>query len=106
MQQAQVDFMGAPKAANSLILKLVDKYNNGWVYSQGVADYAVKTMKDLGIVSNGPDSTIGNFDLTRIQHLIDIMTPIFTAQNKPMKTGLKPADIVDNEFVDSSIGLK
>ncbi len=106
MQQAQVDFVNAPKAANDLILKLVDKYNNGWVYSQGVADYAVKTMKDLGIVGNGPDGTIGNFDETRVQHLIDIMTPIFTAQNKPMRADLKPADIVDNEFIDQSIGLK
>jgi hypothetical protein len=106
MQQAEVDFATSPAAANSLILKLVDKYNNGWTYSQGVADWAVNEMKTLGIVGNGTDATLGNFDLTRVQHLIDIMTPIFTAQNKPLKSGLKPADIVDNEFVNASIGLK
>jgi hypothetical protein len=45
MQQAIVDFVSDPTATNQLILDLVKKYNNGWVYSQGVADYAVSTMK-------------------------------------------------------------
>jgi len=106
MQQSILDFMADPGPVNSLILKLVDKYNNGWVYTQGVADYAVSTMKSLGIVGNGPDSTLGNFDDARVQQLIGILGPIYTAQNKPILTGLKPSDLVDNQFVDTSIGMK
>jgi len=105
MQQAIVDFVGDPAATNKLILELVKKYNNGWVYTQGTADYAVKTMKDLGIVSSGADSTLGNFDDARVQQLIGILGPIYQAKNKPIKSGLVPADIVTNEFVDPKIGL-
>jgi hypothetical protein len=106
MQQAQVDFLNDPAAANALILKLVEEYNNGWVYSQGVADYAVAKMKELGIVGNGKDATLGNFDEARVQNIIDILKPIYAAQNKELKAGLTPADIVTNEFIDASIGLK
>jgi hypothetical protein len=106
MQQAQVDFMTNPAETNTLILDLVTKYNNGWTYSQGVADACVKQMKELGIVGNGKDSTLGNFEESRVQNLIDITKPIFTAQNKELKAGLKPSDIITNEFIDPSIGLK
>jgi hypothetical protein len=105
MQQAIVDFVADPTATNKLILKLVDKYNNGWVYTQGVADYAVTTMKTLGIVGDGPDQTLGNFDDARMAELIGILGPIYTAQNKPILSGLKPSDLVNNQFIDTKIGL-
>jgi hypothetical protein len=106
MQQAQVDFMNDPASTNKLILELVNKYNNGWTYSQGVADDCVKQMKALGIVGNGKDSTLGNFEDSRLTALIDITKPIFTAQNKAMKPDIKASDIATNEFIDPSIGLK
>jgi hypothetical protein len=105
MQQSIVDFVANPAATNSLILKLVGKYNNGWVYTQGVADYAVTTMKSLGIVGNGSDSTLGNFDDTRMQGLIELLSPIYAAQNKPILSGLKPSDLVTNQFLDTKIGV-
>lgn len=105
-QQSYVDFLTSPDETNELILELVEEYNNGWTYTKGVADYSVATMKELGIVGNGKDSTIGNFDDSRVQNLIDITGPIFTAQNKEMKADLKPADIITNEFIDPAIGLK
>jgi hypothetical protein len=106
MQQATLDFVANPKPANDLILKLVEQYNNGWIYSAGVADYAVTTMKKLGIIGNGPDSTLGNYDMTRLQKVIDITKPIYTSQNKQVKQDLKPSDIATNDFIDPSIGLK
>ncbi|MCM3924962.1 ABC transporter substrate-binding protein [Frankia sp. AiPs1] len=105
MQQGVVDFMASPAATNKLILDLVDKYNNGWVYSQGVADYAVQTMKSLGIVGDGANSTLGDFDDARLQKLIEILDPIYQSQGKPILSGLKPADLVDNSFLDTKIGL-
>ncbi|SNQ48047.1 conserved exported hypothetical protein [Frankia canadensis] len=105
MQQSIVDFMGNPDATNKLILELVDKYNNGWVYSDGVATYAVSTMKSLGIVGNGSNSTLGDFDDARLQKLIEILDPIYQAQNKPILAGLKPSDLVDSSFLDTKIGL-
>jgi hypothetical protein len=105
LQQAQVDYVKTPATATALILDLVKKYNNGWVYSQGVADYSVKKQVELGIVGNGPDATLGNFDEARVQSVIDILKPIFDKQGKPIKSGLAPTDIVDNEFIDPKIGL-
>jgi len=106
MQQAQVDFMTDPASTNKLILDLVTKYNNGWTYSQGVADNCVAQMKSLGIVGNGKDSTLGNFEDSRLTALIEITKPIFTAQNKEMKPDIKAADLATNEFIDPAIGLK
>ena len=75
MQQATVDYVKSPAKTNAIILELVQKYNNGWLYDQGVADYAVKTMLDLGLVGNGPDKTLGNMEPDRIQKIIDIVGP-------------------------------
>jgi len=105
MQQAAVDYAKSPAKTNALILELVQKYNNGWVYSQGVADYAVKTMLDLGLVGNGPDKALGNMEDARIQKIIDIVGPALKTQGKDIKAGLTPADVATNEFVDMSIGL-
>jgi hypothetical protein len=106
MQQADLAYLADPKKVNDLILDLVDQYDTGWVYSQGVADYSVKTQQELGLVGNGDDSTHGNFDEARVQKLIDQTTPIFTDQGTPPKAGLTPADLMTNEFIDTSIGLK
>ncbi|GLY29307.1 hypothetical protein [Kineosporia sp. NBRC 101731] len=106
LQQAEVDYFADPAATNELVLDLVTQFNNGWVYSQGVADYSVKTLLADGIVSNGDNDYVGDFDAERIQKIIDIDTPIFTASNTAPKTGLKAADLFTNEFLDSSIGLK
>jgi hypothetical protein len=75
------------------------------VYSQAVADYTVKAQLDLGVISNGANAYIGDFDLDRVQKTIDIDTPIFAGQGTPVKDGLKAADLVTNQFIDQSIGL-
>ncbi|HEX9623882.1 MAG TPA: hypothetical protein VF979_05855, partial [Streptosporangiaceae bacterium] len=106
MQQAIVDFVANPGPANDLILKLVSAYNNGWVYTPGTATYAVDTMKSLGIVGNAPDGTLGAFDDARVQQLIGILVPIYTRQGKQTLAGLKPSDLISNQFIDSKISLK
>jgi hypothetical protein len=106
MQQAIVDYMANPAPAEKLILQLVAAYNNGWTYTQGTASYAVATMKKLGIISNAPDGTLGGFTDSRVQQLIGILAPIYAAQGKQTLPGLKPSDIVTNEFIDPSISLK
>nr|MDT0664299.1 hypothetical protein [Micromonospora sp. DSM 115978] len=106
MQRSEIAFVDDPSGTVDLIIELVDTYNNGWVYSAEVAAFAAEQMAELGIVSNGPDATLGNFDVERVQTLIDILTPIFEADNAPVAEGLTPEDIFTNEFVDESIGLE
>ena len=104
VQRAQVDYLNNPDKTNELVLRLVKEYNTGWVYTPGLANYAIEKMRS-DFVTNGPDQTLGNFDDARVQRMIDIVTPIFTAQRQPPKAGLKPQDIATNEFVDMSIGV-
>jgi hypothetical protein len=106
LQQAQVDFMTKPGPAIGLILKLVDAYKGGFVYSKGNAEFAVRQMHQLGIVSNGRDMTLGNFDPERLQRLIGIVGPISAGQRKPIKAGLTPSDVGTNQFIDPRVGLK
>jgi len=105
LQQSQVDFIKNPKPAIDVIVDLVDQYETGWVYSRGLAGYSAKAMKDLHIVGNGRDDPLGNFETERVRRVIEIVTPIFAAQKKPVKQGLKPEDIATNEFIDPEIRL-
>ena len=107
IQQASVDYINDPARTNAIILAAVDSFGGdfGWTYTQGAADFGVKTMKDDGLVANGADSTLGNFDLDRVNALIKLAVPIYTAQGSPPKDGVKAEDIVTNEFIDASIGL-
>jgi hypothetical protein len=105
LQQSQVDFINNPKPAIDVIVDLVEEYKTGWVYSRGLAEYSAKAMKGFGIVDNGRDATLGNFEMERVRRVIEIVTPIFAGQRKPVKQGLKPEDIATNEFIDSTIRL-
>jgi hypothetical protein len=106
IQQAQVDFMAHPGPAIGLILKLVAAYRGGFVYSKGNAEFAVAQMRRLGIVANGRDTTLGNFDPARLQRLIGIVGPISAGQRKPIKAGLTPEQVATNQYIDATIGLK
>jgi hypothetical protein len=104
IQRATIDYMRNPGKTTPFILQLVKVYNNGWNYSPGLAQYALDKMNS-DFVNNGPDKTLGNFDMSRVQRMINIDTPIFVGQKKPPKAGLKPEDLVTNEFIDPSIGM-
>jgi hypothetical protein len=105
VQRAQVDFLANPEKTNEFIIKTVKDYNSEfWSYSPGLAAYAIRKMRQ-DFVNNGADRTIGNFEVGRIQRLIDIVTPILVGQRNPPKPGLQPQDLYTNEFVDPSIGI-
>lgn len=105
VQQASVDFMANPGPTNQLVISTVEKMKDFWTYSKGMAEYAVNTLKNLGLVSNGPDKTLGNFQDSRVQRMIDILKPIYATQHKELKADLKPSDLVTNEFINPAIGL-
>jgi hypothetical protein len=105
LQRSTAGYLSDPTPTNSLIVQLVKDYN-GFPYSPERAAYAVTAMKDNAILGNGTNRTIGDFDMSRVQRVMDIVRPIFAGQKKPLKAGLKPEDLVTNEFIDTSIGIK
>jgi hypothetical protein len=106
LQRATVEYANNPKATNELISKMNDSFTGAFPYSTVRAEYAVKAMRDNGVLGNGPNSTIGDFEQARVQRIIDVVTPIFAGQRQPVKDGLKAGDLFTNEFIDTSVGLK
>ena len=58
---------------------------------------------ELGLVGNGPDKTLGNFDNARLADFIEKALPVFASKKPP--ADLKPEDLATNEFIDETIGL-
>ncbi|MBA3286860.1 MAG: ABC transporter substrate-binding protein [Acidimicrobiia bacterium] len=102
VQQAQVDFVNAPDRANAIIIDAVDRYGDSWQYDEALAEYSVATQKELGLVGNGPDDTLGNMDEDRIQRVID---QIRDDAGLNVPDDLVAADLFTNEFIDPDIGL-
>ncbi len=101
VQQAVVDYAAAPEQANAIIVDAVAQYNDFWVYNEGLAEFSVAKQLELGLIGNGPDSTVGNFDLDRVQGVINKMV----AAGLEINPDLQASDLVTNEFIDESIGL-
>jgi hypothetical protein len=105
LQRSQADFIAKPDHAINVILDLVKQYNTGWQYSKGLAEYSAKALKQEGIVGDGSNGYIGDFDMGRVQKVLQIMGPILAARKQTVKEGLKLEEIVTNEFIDTKISL-
>ena len=101
IQRATAEYFANPDPTNDLIVELVDRYDVGWVYTPATAAYSAETQRQLGLVDDGPDGTIGDFNLGRVQQLIDITAEV----TNPEVAGLRADDVVTNEFLDPGIGL-
>ncbi|MDQ3310608.1 MAG: ABC transporter substrate-binding protein [Actinomycetota bacterium] len=101
IQQSAVDYINEPDRTNGIIVDIVEQFDDVWVYDEGVAKFSVETQKELGLVGNGPDDTLGNMDEARIQGVIDQMREA----GMDVPADLEAADLFTNEFIDTSIGL-
>ncbi|MDH6181562.1 hypothetical protein M2152_001744 [Microbacteriaceae bacterium SG_E_30_P1] len=106
LQQAELDYFADPGAANSLILEVVDTYDTYWVYTPGLAQYAVTTQLETGIVGNGHDATVGNVDTERLQGIVDIAYDLYEDDDDfDLLPGLTAEDIFTDRFIDPSLGF-
>ena len=69
---------------------------------EGLAEFSVQTQKELGLVGNGPDETLGNMEEDRIQRVIDQIRDA----GLDVPEDLQASDIFTNDFIDESIGVK
>jgi hypothetical protein len=108
LQRSTAAYEADPATTNQFISELVEKYANkgAFPYSKEQGDAAAKAMSDNAIIGNGKDTAVGNFEEARVQRIIEIVTPIFAAQKTPVKQGLTVSDLVTNEFIDPSVGVK
>ena len=104
VQQATIDFINSPARANAIIVDAVAQYKDFWKYSPDLAAFSVKTQKELGLVGNGPDKTVGNFDFARLKKHLDLMVKNGTFKGIP--AGFTVETQYTNEFIDPKIGFK
>jgi len=105
LQRAQIDYINKPAPTNALIAEAVQKFNDGWTYSTGVANYAASTMKQLGIVADDASGPLGGMDMKRVQSVIDTFAPILQKGGIKIKSGLSAADIATDQFIDTHIKM-
>ena len=104
IQRAEVEFVAHPDPTVALIVRAVKAYH-GFTYTDALARYAVKVMRSEGIVGNGSNDTLGDFEPARIRRLVSILTPILAGQHKPIRPNLGFDDLVTNAYLDPAVGL-
>ena len=105
MQRAQVDYARQPAEVNDTIFR----FNEGgfsapwWKTSRELLDAATAASLAKGIISNGPNRTLGDFNKARSDLLLSRLRPSLDIRAKPdVKTG----DVATNRFIDPKIGLR
>jgi hypothetical protein len=105
IQKAQLAYMSDPGPTNGALIRIAQTLGDGPPITAAGNANAVVVMKELHIVGNGGDSTLGNFDLARVERTIAVLKPIFAARNTHVAEGLKASEIVSNEFIDEALHL-
>jgi hypothetical protein len=106
-QRAQRDYVTDPGPTNQILLRAVDELNtSGYGLSPGLLADGNAKQRDLGLIADGSDGVLGSFDTTRVQGLIDRLVPVFAGGDAKPKSGLTPADLVTNDFLDKSVSLE
>ena len=71
-----------------------------------MAQYSHDAQLELGLISNGPNDTIGDFDIARVNEVIALLEDIYGPQGlETYDPDVTATDIVTNEFIDPTIGL-
>ena len=104
MQQAHINFVASPDRTVATILDVVEQFDTTWSHSAELANYAIATMKELGIVGNGDTTTFGDFESPRLDDFIVRATPILREQGLTIPD-LTASDIATNEFLNPDITL-
>ena len=105
IQQSMVDYVTDPAATNELIVSLSEQYD-GFPYTLGNAEYGVEQALRLGIIGNGDNDTLGDFDPDRVADSLDQVRPVMAGLGIDIPEDITAEDLATNEFVDTSISLR
>jgi len=100
-QQSVVSYINSPERTNAIIVDAVEQFADSWTQSMEITAWSVDQQKDLGLVGNGPDDTVGNMVGDRIQGVIDGMSQA----GRAVPSGLSADDLFTNEYINESIGF-
>jgi hypothetical protein len=100
--------MADPTEVNTLIEKInADDLGAAfWKTSIGLNNAATEIFASQGLISNGDNAMLGDFDQARVQSVIDVLLPIFEADDSStLNPDVTASDLFTNEFLDPTIGL-
>jgi len=103
LQQSAVDFQNDPSATNAAIVQAVTDIDSFWQLDDASVANAASEMGRLNFVGNGPNATLGDFDMDRVAEVIKITQEQVPSINVP--DGITAEDLVTNAYIDESIGL-
>ncbi len=107
LQKAYIDFMANPEPVKAKIVEFSKGINSPSPQTPESVDFAVKVMRDKGIVANTPNAGYGAFDTARVDRFIKDILPVFQAKgSSKFDANLKADKLVTNQFVDQKLGLK
>lgn len=102
IQRSMVDYAADGRKAITRIVKATAEYNDGWVYSKGLAEYSWRTMNKQNIVAN-ENGMAGGIDMKRVQNVIDTFSPFLKSTGLEIPRNLKASDLYTTRFLDPSI---
>jgi hypothetical protein len=105
VQQAQIDYLKHPVAANKVMVDVVTRMKSFWTLSMAGLAFGDSAMKKFNIVSNGSDHTLGNMVPKRVQQVIKDFQSTFGKNVDTADPNVTPASITTNKFVDKNIHL-
>lgn len=106
IQRAQADYLRDPTAVNAKLPEIAGQFAEYWTVTKASADDGVRRMRELQVVGNGANGTLGDFDEARVAQVIaDVMPSLADNEVQSVKPGLAPADLVTNRFVDRAVSI-
>ncbi len=106
IQQAQVDYIKRPTATNKVMVDVVTGMKSFWTLSMPLLAFGNQKAIQYKIISNGPDKTLGNFNLKRVQKVIADFRETFGDDVPTADPNVTPSSIVTNKFINPNIGLR
>lgn len=104
IQQGAVDYATDPGPINDRLVSVVDELASSSRLTAESNQYSAKALVEDGLISNGEDATLGNFDDARMATFIEQVTP-FLEESNPNFEPVDPTVLYSNQFIDLSIGM-
>lgn len=104
-QQGIVDYFENPEPINEKLLELVVALDSFWTATSESHAAGTQAMVDLGLVTDGDNGYVGDFDEARIAGLIDQLRPVYDEAGIEVPDDLVATDLFTNEFLDPDISL-
>lgn len=103
IQQAAADYAADPTPVDEAMETYATDADSPSTLSPESDAYSVDYYNQNGIFGAGTDGVVGSFDTDRVDQLITSMQPVLTEDNIDVPSDLSAADLVTNEYLDTTI---